>query len=267
MNRVVLLIAHYNNPRGLTASVASVSASDRIDIVIVDDGSRTPPDEAAVRAAFLAQGEVKFIYLPANVGPEEAANAGLRYIQSQNYEYVARLDCGDLNFPDRFQKQVAFLDSHRDIALLGGAVLFFDETGDRFVHRLPCDPEHIQRHMHVNCAFIQPSMMFRADALEQTGLYPRRYPAADDFAFCWLFVERFKTANLPDILIRTEYNFSGVSLSRRRRQQWSRIRILCAHFEPSVVALSGLGRALFSLVVPLSLIRGVRRLMGKKEWA
>lgn len=47
MNRVALLIPHYNNPQGLAASLASVGADECVDAFVVDDGStRAPLDEA-----------------------------------------------------------------------------------------------------------------------------------------------------------------------------------------------------------------------------
>lgn len=40
-------------------------------------------------------------------------------------KYIARMDADDILYPDRFQRQVAYLDAHPDIDLLGhGAVLF-----------------------------------------------------------------------------------------------------------------------------------------------
>ena len=184
MNRVALLIPHYNNPQGLADSLASVSAGEHVDAIVVDDGStRAPLDEALAHAAWQARGEVKFLYLPHNRGIEHALNVGLAVIVESGYDYAARLDCGDLNLPDRCARQAAFLDAHPDVALVGSAVVFFDETGDRFTLNQPQSHAEIVRQMHDDNAFTHPAVMFRISAVKEIGLYPTDCKAAEDFAY------------------------------------------------------------------------------------
>ncbi|MDD5629600.1 MAG: hypothetical protein PHU21_11085 [Elusimicrobia bacterium] len=95
------------------------------------------------------------------------------------YAYVARLDCGDLQAPDRCARQAAFLDAHPDVALLGSAVTFFDATGDRFTLHQPQTHEEILVRMHDDNAFSHPAVMFRAAAVRELGWYPEDRPAPE----------------------------------------------------------------------------------------
>jgi glycosyltransferase involved in cell wall biosynthesis len=268
MNRIALLIPHYNNPQGLANSLASVGAEECVDAFVIDDGStRAALDEDLARAAWRAKGELKFLCLPHNRGIEHALNVGLAAIVASGYEYAARLDCGDLNAADRCTRQAAFLDAHPDVALLGSAVVFFDATGDRFTLRQPQTHAEIVRQMHDDNAFTHPAVMFRISAVEKIGLYPTDCKAAEDFAYFWRFVARYQTANLPEVLVRTEYAAEGISLSKRKLQQRTRLKILWRHFDWSPRSALLLLKPLAWQVIPFSLAQRVKRLLGVKSWS
>lgn len=267
MNRAALLIPYFNNPQGLAASLASVGADECVDAVIVDDGSvRSPLNEALCHAAWRAKGELKFYYLPHNCGIEYALNTGLEAILAADYEFVARLDCDDLCVSDRIARQISFLDQYPDVYLLGSAVTFFDASGDRFTLNQPQTHTEIVQQMHKDNAFTHPSVMFRTAGVREIGLYPTDCIAAEDFAYFWKFVDRYQTANLADVLTKSEYNDSGISLSRRRQQQAMRIKILVRYFDWRPRSLLNIGKAAASFVLPVSLTRKIKRLLGIASW-
>ncbi|MBE9609107.1 glycosyltransferase [Chitinilyticum piscinae] len=268
MNRAALLIPHYNNPQGLLASLASVGVDEAVDVFVVDDGStRATIDEAAAQAAFRARGELHFLYLPVNAGIEYALNTGLEAMLAAGYEFCARLDCDDLNVSDRIRRQMAFLDAHPEVYLVGSAVTFFDASGDRFTIRQPQTHAEIVRQMHKDNAFTHPAVMFRLAGVREIGLYPLDCKAAEDFAYFWQFITRYQTANLPDVLVKSEYNDSGISLSRRRQQQAMRLKLLARHFDWKPASAVSMGKALASFALPLSVTRGIKKLLGRKDWA
>ncbi|MBM3117235.1 glycosyltransferase [Jeongeupia naejangsanensis] len=264
-NRLICLIPHYNNPGALVASLGSIGAAEACDVLVVDDGStRAPIDVAACRSAFVAQGTLRFLNLPQNRGIEHALNAGLEWIRGRGYELVARLDCGDLNVSDRFAMQTAFLDAHPDIALLGGAAEFVDQQGKvLYVMRHPSEHADIARTMRANSAFIHPAVMYRVAALAETGLYPLDTPAAEDYALFWQFVARFRTANLPEVLIRYELDPGGISLSKRSKQLKSRLLVQRRHSDGSPAALAGIARTYALRLAPAGLIGRLKARLRK----
>ncbi|MBM5571776.1 MULTISPECIES: glycosyltransferase [Deefgea] len=267
MNRATFLIPHFNNPQGLVASLASVGTAELVDAVIVDDGSvRAPIDEAQCRAAWRAQGELKFYYLPHNCGIEYALNTGLEAILAAGYEFVARLDCDDLCVSDRIARQVAFLDQYPEVYLLGSAVTFFDASGDRFTLKQPQTHAEIVTQMHKDNAFTHPSVMFRTKGVREIGLYPMDCKAAEDFAYFWQFVDRYQTANLAEVLTKSEYNDSGISMSRRRQQQAMRIKILARYFDWRPQSALNIAKATASFALPVSFTRKIKRLLGVGTW-
>ena len=115
---IAILIPVYNDPDGLEMTMQSLREDTvEADIFIVDDGS-DPPQEAPEPGV----GQRIFLHrLDCNGGITRALNAGLREIvNAGRYEYVARIDAGDLAKPGRFFAQKAFLDANPDHAVVGG---------------------------------------------------------------------------------------------------------------------------------------------------
>jgi glycosyltransferase involved in cell wall biosynthesis len=268
MNRIALLIPHYNDAEGLYASLASIDPGEQADVFVVDDGSqRIHIDEPQARAAFRAQGCLSFIYLPQNLGIDGALNAGLAQIHQRGYTYVARLDCNNRHIGQRLRIQAEFLDAHPEVCLLGTAADYF--RGDKvcFTVRHPQSHEAIRRAMQKDSAFIHSSVMFRVSLVDEIGLYPVAFPAAEDFEYFWRMLERHRVANLPQVLIRNEYNDGGISMTRRRRQQTSRLRILLRHYDFSPHATFCLLFPLLSLTLLLGFVRALKRAAGIRAWS
>jgi glycosyltransferase involved in cell wall biosynthesis len=268
MNRIALLIPHYNDAAGLYASLASLDADEQVDVFVVDDGStRIRIDEPLAAAAFHAQGVLNFIYLPQNLGIDGALNAGLAEIRRRGYAYVARLDCNNRHVGQRLRIQADFLDAHPEVCLLGTAADYFRGDAICFTVRHPQTHAAIRRAMQKDSAFIHSSVMFRTSLVDEIGLYPVDFPAAEDFEYFWRMLERHQVANLPDVLIRNEYNDGGISMTRRRRQQTSRLRILLRHYDFSPHATVCLLLPLLSLTLPLGFVRALKRAVGIKAWS
>jgi glycosyltransferase involved in cell wall biosynthesis len=255
MNSMAVLIPHYNNHTGLIKSLAAIGADEPVDIWVIDDGSiSNKPNETLARQAFKGLGEIHFIYLPKNQGIQYALNVGLKAL-GQRYEYIARLDCGDLCRPNRFRLQRAFLEANPDIMLLGSAVIFIDTRGnEQYTLTLPLQSEQIRAMMHINCAFIHPTVMWRSIAMQVIGDYPVNYPMAEDFAFFWRFVLHYETANMDLPLVRVELNPAGLSMSRRAQQLQSRLRLQLRYADWSWLTLCGMLKTLALMVTPYSWI-------------
>ena len=265
MNRTALLIPHYNNPEGLQRSLASIDSTENIDVLIVDDGSRKALlNEDVINAAFKANGTITYIYLEENRGIEHALNTGLDYITKQNvYLYVARLDCGDYCLGKRFELQQLFLEKNPDIKMVGSNVIAVNMEGSfLFEIKMPEKTESIKNKMFFNAMFIHPTVMFCTDILSQTGFYPTNRKSAEDYAFFFNISNKFRTANLQEFLVKIEINPSGISVSRRRQQVGSRIKVILDNFHFGFYPVYGLIRNCLLYIIPNSLIMFLKRMKG-----
>jgi glycosyltransferase involved in cell wall biosynthesis len=225
---VAVLMASYNADRTLRQAVESVLASTAAcRLFVIDDHSRTPVAE-------LLHGlDVEIIRLERNMGLPSALNAGLARILSQGYKYVARMDADDIAYPERLATQVAFLEANPSVGLVGSAARFIDEkTGETVLwYRPPLTYRDIRRRLFFNNCFVHPTWLVRADVLRAIGPYSLDYPAAEDYQFIRRVSARFEVANVPDYLLDYRISAAGISVTKRRRQLYDRLRIQLTFFE------------------------------------
>lgn len=223
-----VLIPVYNNPEGLLRTIFSIHYDrEKHLVVIVDDGSREPVTEEYLAAANLPSDFV-LLRLPQNRGITEALNTGLRWIgQHTGARYIARLDCSDTSHPERFRRQVAFLDAHPEIGLLGTWCTFESADGSyAYRYTTPVEHEAIIKEMHGRNVFIHPTVMFRTGLLEEVGLYPYDFPHAEDYALFWSMIKVMKSAIVGEYLVACSLHAGGISMGNRRAQLQSRLRVV-----------------------------------------
>jgi len=262
--QIAVLIPHYNNIKGLCESLESISNTETVDVVVVDDGSEIKPNQKELKDQFPYIHNIIVLSNENNRGIEAVLNDGLRYIKEHDYKYIARLDCGDLCREQRFKYQKEYLDNHSNVDLVGGWVSFVDLSGkELFVFRPETAPEKIGKQMYISNQFTHPAIMFRTEAIEQMGYYPTNYPAAEDYAYFFRFVTKLRTANIPEILIDYEINPAGISLSKRKKQIASRLRVILDNFDFSLYAIYGLVRNTMLYFLPYSVIEALKSCFKK----
>ncbi len=121
---VSVVIPSYNSAVTLPATLDSVLEQTwpRIEIIVVDDGSRDDTPEVLARYA----GRVRSIR-QANGGLAAARNAGC---SAATGEFIALLDADDLCMPERIGAQVTFMAARPDVVLSGTEFSSFDEAGE-----------------------------------------------------------------------------------------------------------------------------------------
>jgi hypothetical protein len=188
---------------------------------------------------------------------------GLEYIVERDYQYIARNDADDFSYPDRFAKQIAFLEAHPEIGCVGAAVRFVnEETGAIRYQPWPLDHEAVRRRLFFNNAFIHSTWMLRADIPRKYGFYSSEYPFAEDYEFLRRICPHVRLANLRDCLLDYRIVTTGISVSKRRGQLFDRLRIQLAYFEMlEWRAWAGVAATLVLFAVPLKWLERV-----KLEW-
>lgn len=148
------------------------------EIVIVEDGPLGRPLDAII-AAYKKDLPIVSLALPAHVGAGPALRAGLFVCRG---EYVARMDSDDISFRERFQRQVKFLDSNREIDVLGSAIEEFGGNSDvpRTIRRLPASGRELMRFAQLRNPLNHMTTMFRKDSVLSAGSY-QPSPGFEDY--------------------------------------------------------------------------------------
>jgi len=122
-------------------------------------------------------------------------------------EFIARMDSDDISSPRRLERQIAYLDAHPEVAVLGTAFkLFGDGITDRVVS-VPVSDKHIRRRLPFVFSICHPTVVFRKTVILKHGGYLGGTHCED--LDLWLRVSRDKAvkfANLDESLL--EYRIS-----------------------------------------------------------
>jgi len=259
---IAVLIPVFNDDGQLDATLRSID-DQRVPVVVVvvDDGSATP-----VASRQPSRHEIVVLRHDVNRGIEHALNTGLGYIVGRGIPYVARLDNGDRCAPGRLERQRDFLEQNPSIHLVGSAVEWRDDAGrSRFTRVFPTTHDTIVRALHHTTVLIHPAVMFRTTVVRTAGMYSTAYPAAEDLEFFWRIARQHRVANLPETLVVTRFDPSGLSIRRRREQLRSTLRIQLAFFQLSTWASYwGILKTLGRFAVPYSAIVAVKGAMSRR---
>ncbi|MAP81641.1 MAG: glycosyl transferase family 2 [Aequorivita sp.] len=242
MQNLIILIPHYNNINELKESIKSIQEEIPVDILIVDDGSTDKPILQNLQTIY-KYGKVFIEYLDKNVGIENALNAGLSYIDGKGYEYIGRLDCGDINRPNKYKKQLEYLEKNPETFLLGTWADMVDTKGN-FLYTLkhPTADKEIKNKMYLNSMFVHPTVIFRKEVLQIIGNYPTKYKAAEDYAFFFEISKKLKVENLPEALLIYKIDPNSISSTKRKIQVKNRIKVIWKHFYLGYFPIYGLVR-------------------------
>lgn len=168
MPKVSVIIGIYNVADTLEEALNSIMEQTYQDfeIILCDDGSSD--NTIAVAESFVSRYPDKVILLrnKTNMGLNFTLNKCLDHSRG---EYIARMDGDDLCVSTRFEKQVAYLDSHPDIAIVSSAMTHFDENGEYRVSRLKEYPEKLD--FVKRNPFCHAPVMIRAEAYRAVGGY------------------------------------------------------------------------------------------------
>ena len=153
------------------------------EIVLVKDGVLTETLDKIIQDYSSQYPIFKIVALPQNQGLGRALNEGLKYC---SYDIVARMDTDDIAKPDRFEKQLSFLETHPEIDVVGSWIDEFEGTIDNIfsVRKLPETPEDLFQYGKSRNPINHPAVMFRKSAVMRSGSY-QHFPLFEDY-YLWV---------------------------------------------------------------------------------
>jgi hypothetical protein len=262
MKRIIVLIPHYNSVSDLLLSIKSINESFSVDLLIVDDGSKKHIPNLNTLEKNYSNGRVFLEILPENMGIEYALNKGLELIENMQYEYIGRLDCGDTCVKNRFKKQVSYLDKNNNTYLLGTWANITNKSYEKlYVLKHPTRYDQIKRKMFTNSMFVHPSVVFRSSLLNEVGYYPTKYKAAEDYAYFFEIIKKYKSENLGEPLLNYVLDEKSISTTKRKLQVKSRIRIIIKNFEFGFYPVYGLLRNIMLYFISRETSSYIKRLL------
>ena len=119
----------YNCAPTLAEALDSLLAQTYQDfkVIMCDDGSKDSTVEVAQSYVDRYPDKFRLICNGRNMGLNFTLNHCIEYADT---EYCARMDGDDISLPERFEKEIAFLNAHPEYAIVSGPMIYFDEGGE-----------------------------------------------------------------------------------------------------------------------------------------
>ncbi|MEM5427373.1 glycosyltransferase family 2 protein [Cupriavidus oxalaticus] len=123
---ISILLPAWNAEHTLDLALRSLLTQtfEDFEVLVLDDGST---DGTVAVAKGIADPRVRVIEDGRRLGLARRLNVGIDMACGR---YIARMDADDVSFPERFARQVGFLDAHPDVDLVGCRAVAFRSDGE-----------------------------------------------------------------------------------------------------------------------------------------
>ena len=224
---ISVLLPVRNTEKYIETALQSLLAQTFSDfeILVVDDASTDYTPRILER---LQQQDPRLRILP-NPTPLGISRSCNRAAKEARGVYLARMDADDIALPDRFAKQVAWMEAHPECVAVGGQTIRIDPDGwpiDDW--KMPLQHEEIETWLLSGRGggIIHPTAMIRVEAFRKIGGYDETLDASQDYDLWLKLSENGKLANLPDVVLYYRLHLTSITCSRQLRQALCKERAL-----------------------------------------
>lgn len=186
----------YNGEKYVAEAIHSIlkQSFENFELLVIDDGSR---DSSADIVSQIRDDRIRLIKNEKNLGVAKSLN---KLILESQGEFVARMDADDIALPNRFEKQLNYIEENSDISICGSWVKCFGEEDHIFRY-----PEHHRENrlqLLLAPCFAHPAVMWRkSDFIKNDLKYQEDPPTAEDYDLWVKASKKLKLANVQEVLL------------------------------------------------------------------
>lgn len=239
----------YNAAKYLREAIDSILAQTFTDFefIIINDGSTD-----ATRQIIQSYDDPRIIYL------ENEHNSGIcvtlnRGLDAARGRYIARMDSDDISLPERFARQVAYMDTHPDIGVLGTLVERISNDGSTIDYP-PSEnnPYKCKASLLFATCVAHPAVMMRTSILKDNNLYYDDYfRGMEDYHLWWRLSHYTMISNIQEVLLKYRLHqnqITQISINEdfiKRHGQFIQLRLLDFSNEFTVDDVNSFSRYMF----------------------
>ena len=225
MPKISVLMPAYNAEKYIKEAIDSILAQtfEDFELIILNDCSKDNTEQL-----ILSYSDKRIVYLKnqENMGVAATLNKG---IDAAKGEYIARMDADDISLPQRFEKQVAYLDAHSEVAVLGTEVENFDENGNLQPMVYRACAAQLKIDLLFASVLAHPSVMMRRQVVARLGGYDREFEGLEDYDLWCRVAQEHAIAVYPEILLRYRIHSAQVTQHPSPKKIEAQKRIRARH--------------------------------------
>lgn len=210
---ITVLMPVYNCELYIKEALESILNQTYADFefLIIDDAST---DKTVCIIKTYNDSRIKLIEKPRNTGYTNSLNYGLTLAKGK---YIARMDGDDISLPERFAKQVTFLDANPDVVLCG---TLYQIIGTKNICNHPLKHEEIKVKLISGCYIAHPTVMFHKSVFESYELqYDPNTEPAEDYDLWARLIFLGKIVNIKEVLLYYRVHLKQTSILFNEKQK------------------------------------------------
>jgi len=250
---VAVLLPVYRNDsiNYLKKSVGSIleQTMDQFHIYIGVDGPVGPNLDECLKV-LNQETNITVVRFETNRGLACVLNDLISICKNEGCDYYARMDADDISLPDRFEKQMKYLDEYPDVDVVGGAIEEIDGNDQlRGKHvEYPLTHEECRKFFRYRDPLAHPAVMFRDRYFEKVPSGYRNEYRKNQDTMLWYdgFMNGCVFANLKDTILHFRVNDDFYN----RRNGWKRAKqMLCDRLKMNKALGYDISANLFALAM------------------
>tara|TARA_B100002049_G_scaffold232803_1_gene212493 strand:- start:185 stop:1072 length:888 start_codon:yes stop_codon:yes gene_type:complete len=154
--------------------------------VIIIDGDVSDAINDVVMACARSDSRVVVAKNTTNIGLAASMNRVIDWALSVSPVFFVRMDADDISRPQRLERQIAYLNKHQNVAVIGSALDEINERGVKVGARtMPASHKKIVRMLPRRCSLNHPTVTLRFAVFEEGFRYDATLRNTQDY-FLWI---------------------------------------------------------------------------------
>ena len=210
---ISVLLPVYNSELYIKEAVDSIlnQTYSHFELIIIDDCS-TDNTIAILRSYH--DSRINLIVKSENTGYTNSLNYGISIAKGK---YIARMDGDDISLPERFEKQVDFLENNPEVVLCGTQ---YQIIGTSKTCNHPTEHDEIKAKLILGCYIAHPTVMFNKTFFDDNQLnYNTEMEPAEDYDLWSRVAFLGKIANLNEVFLDYRVHENQTSHVRFQKQR------------------------------------------------
>lgn len=195
---ITVVLPTYNSAKEISKAIDSIinQTYKNWEILVINDFGSDDGTAEIVKMYAANDKRIKLIQANKRLGLAESLNLGLREAKGK---YIARLDADDTSMPERFAKQISFMETHPKVGICGTWQLHYG-NGSEWIHSPSSDSKMIRCRLLFWCDLCHSTLMLRRSFFVENDLYYDSSAQAEDYELWTRAMKYMEIANIPEVL-------------------------------------------------------------------
>lgn len=163
---------------------------------------------------------IKYSKNDKNIGITRSRN---KLIDMAIGEYLAVMDHDDISLPERFTKEVEYLDAHPKVGVVGCKT---QRMSNNKMSKNPTEDKDIRLALMRSCCITHPASMIRKSVLIENKIrYEEQFSPSEDYALWCRLIKCTRFYNVPELLFRYRDHEENTSHKQKNKMDMATLAI------------------------------------------